>query len=129
MKKKQINHFTELDAWIINHQVRLYVYRLTKQLPDCEKYGLISQTRRASISICGNISEGWGRFYFKDKLRFYYQARGSSCEVIDYLIFIRDNKFSVDEDLLKETQNLASRGLKLINGMIKSTAKQLNKAE
>jgi four helix bundle protein len=41
----------------------------------------VDQIRRASTSVGANIAEGFGRFHYKEKIKFYYNARGSICEV------------------------------------------------
>jgi four helix bundle protein len=56
-------------------------YRIIATLPDCEKYGLISQMRRAATSIPGNIVEGYGRRHAKDKMRFYETSLTSAQEL------------------------------------------------
>lgn len=57
------------------------IYRITKQLPDEEKYGLISQMRRASISIVSNIAEGAARKNIKEYIQFLYVSLGSLSEI------------------------------------------------
>jgi len=77
----EIKDFTNLNAWKEGHRLVLSVYEFTKEFPEDERFGLISQLRRASVSITSNIAEGFARYYFKDKVRFYYMARGSVSEV------------------------------------------------
>jgi len=56
--KKEIKHFTDLDAWKVNRELVLIVYKITKKFPKDEKFGMISQLRRAASSIIANIAEG-----------------------------------------------------------------------
>ena len=60
----------------------LRFYRLAEQLPKYERYNLASQLRRAALSTVLNIAEGYGRYHFLDKLRFFYYARGSLFETL-----------------------------------------------
>jgi len=76
----KIYNFKDLQAWQINHNFVLAVYNITKTFPKEELFGLTNQLRRAASSITANISEGFGRYFLKDKLRFYYFARGSNME-------------------------------------------------
>jgi four helix bundle protein len=55
-------------------------YRLAAASPDDEEYNLASQLRRAALSTVLNIAEGYGRYHYLDKLRFFYIARGSLFE-------------------------------------------------
>ena len=57
------------------------VYKVTKKFPKEERYGITSQLRRAIVSVAINIAEGYGRFHFKDRSMFLYNARGSLLEV------------------------------------------------
>ena len=70
--------FEKLDVW---QKARTYVkiiYQLTESFPDNEKFGWISQLRRASISIVSNIAEGTSRSSLKDQIRFTEIAYGSA---------------------------------------------------
>ena len=59
----------------------IYVYRVTSKFPTTERFGLVDQMRRASVSISSNISEGFGRGSDKELIRFLYMAKGSSNEL------------------------------------------------
>ncbi len=83
-------HFTEMPVWQRAHEVVLLVYKLTRAFPESEKYGLVSQMRRAAISITSNIAEGFGRHTSRDKVRFYRNARGSCYEVESQAYAARD---------------------------------------
>ncbi len=124
-EKGKITHFTNLNAWQVNHQVTLLIYKITKKFPKDERFGLIDQLRRAAVSIANNIAEGWGRFHYKDKVRFYYQARGSSTEVQGLLILARDLGYLSEEEF-NEVKTLVFRGFKVLNGLIRSTNDRSN---
>lgn len=118
----EIKNFTDLDAWKVNHQLVLEVYKITKSFPKEERYGIVDQLRRAASSITANIAEGWGRFHYADRIKFYHQARGSSCETQNFLILSRDLKY-LNEEEFKKLGTLALEGCKVINGLIRSVEK------
>ncbi len=79
--------FKNLIVWKKSHENALLIYELTKSFPKEERYGLISQLRRASVSIPTNIAEGCGKFTQKDFANFLQISLGSSHEV-EYLILL-----------------------------------------
>lgn len=115
----EINSFIDLDAWKVNHELVLKIYQCTKTFPQDERFGIIDQLRRAVSSITANIAEGWGRFHYQDRIRFYYQARGSNSEVQNFLILSRDLGY-LNLEKFDELFNLAVKGYKIINGLIRS---------
>jgi len=119
----EIKHFTDLDAWKINHELALMIYQITKKFPKDERFGLIDQLRRAASSITANIAEGWGRYHYADKIRFYYQARGSNCEVQNFVTLAKDLNYLDSEDY-RQLWEKAFQGFKVINGLIRSVEKQ-----
>jgi four helix bundle protein len=121
--EKEIKHFTDLDAWKVNHELVLIIYKITEKFPEDEKFGIISQLKRAASSMIANIAEGWGRCHFADKIRFYYQARGSSAEVQSFIILANDLDY-IDSNDYKQLKVKSFEGFKLINGLIYSTKKQ-----
>jgi four helix bundle protein len=80
-----MQRFTELKVWLRSHALVLRVYQLTKALPADEKYGLISQLRRAAVSVPTNIAEGSKREGSQEFARFLNIAEGSLVES-EYLI-------------------------------------------
>ena len=86
----EIKNFYDLDAWKEAHRLTLEVYEITKRFPKEEQFGIIPQLRRAASSSGANIAEGFERYHFKDKTRFYYQARGSVAEVQNFLLVALD---------------------------------------
>lgn len=78
--------FRDLRVWQSAYGVTLDVYKLTKQFPDHEKFGLTSQMTRAAVSVCSNIAEGFGRRSVKEKTQFYIVANGSLIELENQLL-------------------------------------------
>ena len=77
MKNDKAKTFQDLIVWQKAHQFVLSVYKLTKNFPKEESYGLTSQFRRASVSIPANIAEGLRKSGRQDKFRFMNIAQGS----------------------------------------------------
>jgi four helix bundle protein len=74
--------FTSMSVWQKAHELLQEIYRLTSKFPSSEKFGMVSDMRRAANSTLHNISEGLGRYENKDKSRFYKISRGSAYELI-----------------------------------------------
>ena len=79
-------HYKDLVVWQKAMDLVVEVYRLTKNLPKDELYGLTNQLRRAAVSIPSNIAEGNGRASTGDYVRFLIIARGSVAEVETQLL-------------------------------------------
>jgi len=82
--------FQDLLVWRKAHQFVLAVYKLTREFPKQETYGLVSQMRRAAVSIPANIAEGFRKRSRVDKARFMNIAEGSLEESHYYLILAQD---------------------------------------
>lgn len=90
--------FEEMQVWQKAKDLAIEIFHITEKLPKKEDYGLTSQIRRSALSVSGNIAEGFGRKHTKDKLNFYYDARGSLCETKNYLIYGRSvGYFTISE--------------------------------
>ena len=85
--------FRDLECWQKAHEFVLAVYRVTKQFPEDERYGLTSQFRRAAVSIAANICEGYKKLSKADKLRFMNIAQGSLEECRYYIILSHDIEY------------------------------------
>jgi four helix bundle protein len=70
-----------LEIYTIGKELVIAIYELTERYPKDEKFGLVSQLRRAVISICSNLAEGSSRFSRAERKRFYEIARGSVVEI------------------------------------------------
>lgn len=123
MPEKDIKTFEDLETWQIAHGLILEIYRITKKYPKDELYGIVSQLRRAALSITSNIAEGFSRYHYNDKIRFYYNARGSVSEVRNCLRLSRDMDYIAKEEY-KNLSNGMEKVLKMINGLIRSIEEQ-----
>ena len=100
--------FEKLEVWIEAKEFSKLLYTITSKFPDTEKFGLISQLRRASVSIASNIAEGSARKSYKDKAHFTTMAFGSAVEVLNQLIISFELNFVSEEDYLKSRERLES---------------------
>ena len=92
------NSFIDMPVWKKSMALSNKIFDLTAKLPKKEDYGLTSQIRRSALSVSGNIAEGFGRNHTKDKLNFYYDARGSLSETKNHLIYGRNVAYFNEED-------------------------------
>ena len=92
--------FEKLDVWQEARRLAVKIYKLTHQFPEEEKFGLISQMRRCSISISSNIAEGTSRSTGKDQIRFYEIAYGSLMELLNQAIVSADLKMLLVDGLM-----------------------------
>jgi four helix bundle protein len=120
---KEIKNFYDLEAWQKGHLLVLEIYKITRDFPEEEKFGIISQIRRAAASITANIAEGFARFHFKDKIKFYLQARGSVAEVQNFLLLSKDLGF-INFDICGNIGEKANEVRRLINGLIRAIESQ-----
>lgn len=102
-----MHRFKELEFWKKSRELNKEIYLQTESFPDVEKFGLISQIRRCSVSISANIAEGCSRRSKKDFYRFLEIALGSAYELESHLILAQDLKFINEENqtLLSERIN------------------------
>lgn len=109
--------FEEMPVWQKATELAEKVFTLTEKLPKKEDYGLTAQIRRSALSVSGNIAEGFGRKHTKDKLNFYYDARGSLCETKNHLIYgKRVGYFTISE--FNECNALIENIWKELNSLI-----------
>ena len=73
---EKIKDFKDLKVWQKSHELALEIYKTTVKFPPEEKFGLVSQMRRASVSIAANIAEGFAKRGKKDKMNFSFKAEG-----------------------------------------------------
>ncbi len=95
----KVHNYRELKIWQKSRSLVKTVYQLTLDFPKEESYGLVSQIKRASVSIAANIAEGAGRGTNKDFIHFLNIARGSLFELETLLILSDDLKFLTEEKL------------------------------
>ena len=119
----KIEKFEDLIAWQEARKLVNLIYSVT-QKSDFKDFGLANQIQKAAVSVMANISEGFGRFSFKDSKQFFTIARGSIAELQSHLYVILDQtKISkIEFDNIYEQSVKVN---KLINGLIRNTNFQL----
>ncbi len=99
-----MNHqygFEKLEVWKLAKAFVINIYKLTKNFPDSEKYGLVSQLNRAAVSIASNLAEGASRTSSRDQAHFSQLAYSSLMEVVCQLIIANELNYLDDDELLK----------------------------
>lgn len=91
--------FERLHVWQEARRLAVSVYRLTALFPSEEKFGMVSQLRRAVLSVASNIAEGTARVSKKEQANFYQIAYSSLAEVLNQLIISVDLGFFSQNDL------------------------------
>ena len=119
----KVYSFEKLDVWNESVELVKLIYDITDAFPNDEKFGLISQLRRASVSISSNLAEGTSRKTNKDKAYFTTVAFSSSMEILNQLIISKELKFINENDYI-----LARTKIEKITNMLNALRKyQLNK--
>jgi len=91
--------FHDLTVWQRAIDLTVCIYKLTQRFPKEEMYGLVSQLRRASVSVASNIAEGYGRTSKGEYMQFLGHARGSNFEVQTQLVIARGLGFGAVQEL------------------------------
>ena len=115
-----------LEVFKKAHQLTLTLYRITSMFPSDEKFGLTSQTRRASGSICANLIEGSHRNNRAEYRQFSGIARGSAGELKYHILLAKDLGYIDNgeyDELIKEINSIT----KMLFGLITSLAPQDSK--
>jgi four helix bundle protein len=115
----KIYSFEKLECWQQARKLSVWTYKITKQYPADEKFGLVSQMRRAAISVASNIAEGTSRKSKKDQAHFSTIAYSSTIELLNDLIISNDLEF-INEKIYFEGRELIEKQTLLIAGLRKS---------
>jgi four helix bundle protein len=99
-------NFKQLEVWQKAHHATLDIYRLTRSFPQDERFGLVSQMRRAAVSIGSNLAEGRGRYGDAEFGRFVQIALGSAYELQYQFLVARDVGYVTPTDYDRLNSNL-----------------------
>ena len=119
----KITNFTDLNTWKEAHKLVLDMYSVTKTFPKEEVYGLTSQMRRCVVSITSNIAEGFSRRGKKEKIQFYYTAKGSLTELHNQLIVSKDVGYVEEKQFRRIIDQISIVG-RLLTGLIRSASER-----
>ncbi|MCL2017422.1 MAG: four helix bundle protein [Alphaproteobacteria bacterium] len=109
----------DLDVYKLAYQIVLKIYKLTAQYPNDEKFGLISQMRRAAISVVSNLAEGGARITYGEQRHFVGNARDSIVELRTQVWISRDIGIMSKEDSV-DILNDIERTKMMMNGLLKT---------
>ncbi len=115
----------DLEAWKKSVELVIKVYSEVKSFPEEEKFGLISQIKRASVSIPSNIAEGAARFSNKEMLRFLDISLGSLAELETHFIIAEKLGYFKNIELYNDFNEIFA----IISGLKKYLLKQLNHSD
>lgn len=115
-----LNH-QKLDLYSYSRSFVLEYYKLTKNLPIDEKFGMISQVRRAALSVHLNIADGSSRKSEVERKRYYEISRGSIIEIDAALDIAKDLEYLNNFDLAKLSETMI-KCFKMLSGLIDSKA-------
>ena len=122
-EQKSFRTFEDLEVYRVAREFRKMMYRVAKRLPDVEKFGLVSQIRRAAVSLTNNIAEGHGRYHYLEQIKFMLQSRGSLEELIDDLNVCSDEGYLPNTEI-PELKEQGWRVYQLTNGYIRYLREQ-----
>jgi four helix bundle protein len=111
--------YKNLIAWQKAMELVTAIYDATQGFPSHEQFGLISQLRRAAVSVPSNIAEGKEHYSNRDFVRFLRHARGSLAEIETQVLIAQQRTYLDNETTLKLTQHIDELG-RILSGLIKS---------
>ncbi|MEW6325612.1 MAG: four helix bundle protein [Nitrospirota bacterium] len=123
MVGKTIKSFEDLEVWRKGKELVLSVYDMAKNFPHGELYGLTMQVKRAALSVPANIAEGFGRYHYMDKAKFYLNARGSLYELKSHLLIAKEMRLGIDGEY-KPALEMIERLSVQLNNLITATRKR-----
>jgi four helix bundle protein len=109
--------YRDLRVWQRAMELVFGVYDVTRSFPKDELYGLVSQMRRAAVSVPSNIAEGKGRLTDRDRAHFYSQARGSLLELETQILIAQRLECVLEERAKSLIETSAELG-RMLNALI-----------
>ena len=119
-----MRNYRDLQVWSKAHHLTLELYRISRQFPREETYGITSQLRRAAVSIGANLAEGCGRRTSSELARFVRIAMGLASELDYHLLLCRDLGFINDDDFASSAARL-TEVRKMLTSFLNSVEEQI----
>jgi four helix bundle protein len=120
-----MRNYRDLQVWTKAHDLTVELYRLSREFPREEIYGLTSQLRRAAVSVGSNLAEGCGRRTSTELARFVRIALGSASELDYQLLLARDLGFMKEDDFASSIAAL-TEVRKMLTSFLSSVEKQID---
>jgi four helix bundle protein len=118
-----VQSYRDLVAWNKAMELVAEIYRMTRDFPKEELFGLTSQIRRAAVSIPSNIAEGKGRLSKGEFRQFLGNARGSLAELETQILIAQDLHYMREAEANRSLAMVEEVG-KVINGLLSAVKNQ-----
>jgi four helix bundle protein len=120
--------YKDLIAWQKGMELVAAIYDATEGFPSHEQFGLVSQLRRAAVSIPSNIAEGKAHYSNRDFVRYLRHARGSLAEIETQVLIAQQRRHLPAASTAKLSQRLEELG-RILSGLIQSLKEQAQDSE
>lgn len=107
------NGIENFKIYNLAERIEIFLHKLTNKFPVDEKYRMVDQIRRASNAISSNIAEGYGRYSFREKIRYMHIARGEAYELKQLIVRSWKKEYIKEES----SQFIDSKIIELIKGI------------
>lgn len=128
MSEGAIQSFKDLVVWRKAMMLSVACYRLTRDYPKDEMYGLVAQIRRAAVSVSANIAEGHGREHTRSFVQFLRVAQGSRKELETHLM-ISEQVDLVSRDVLAPHYALVDEIGRMLRALIRTLEEKVGAVE
>ena len=116
-EKWNVKSHEDLVVWKMSVEFVTTIYKVTKDFPKSEMYGLTSQIRRSAVSIPSNIAEGAARKTTKEYIQFVYISLGSIAELETQLLIAKNLNYLENTTLSNELKLIKGKTINLINSL------------
>ena len=122
----RVRNYRDLVVWNKAIEFVAEIYRISATFPREERFGLIAQIRRASVSVAANIAEGSGRATSRDFMNFLSYSRGSLKEA-ESMVFVAQRLLFVSAEDCTDALRLADETSRMLIGLRVSIGKRNRK--